>query len=252
MTQKKEIPVYLFAGKEVGANVLCFLIKQNYHVRFVSVSTDADVELISLCKENNLSFQVFSPSMLKQLLTDVYDTGWLINAWSPHFIPDTILAKFTHSINLHPSYIPYGKGSDSGTWAIREKSPVGVSLISIVSKLDEGDIFARKKIEIEFNMPGIQLATMLKKELVLLFQESWQGIYNNSVKLVSHYNDGPGTSHKKKETRADKVKKITDFENVEEFILWALAHHFGDGNLPVLIKDNTRYEINLTLLKTTD
>jgi len=240
------IPVYLFIGKKVGADVLSFLINKKVHINLVIVSTSEDEEIIARCIQSNIPYQFFSQQLIQHMITDEYEPGWLINAWSPHILPDTLLKKFSNNINLHPSYVPFGKGSDSATWAIIEDSPIGVSIISMTEKLDEGVIYAQKKVEVPFSINGRELAEMLKNELVSLFANQWENIVSNRVTTISQTSLGEGTFHKKKETRKDREKDLQNFNSAESFIRWALAHNFGNG--PVLIKDDDKYEVNLTLL----
>lgn len=245
MTQS--MPIYLFIGKKVGADVLAFLISEQFPVKMVVVSTSDDEEIIAQCIQNNIPYQYFSQQLIQDLLSDKFEAGWLINAWSPHMLPDILLAKFVNNINLHPSYVPFGKGSDSASWAIIEDSPIGVSIISMTDKLDEGVIYGQKKVEVPFSITGGELAEILKTELVSFFSSHWENILTNSVVPVPQERLGTGTYHRKKETKKDREKQLQDFNSAESFIRWALAHNFGKGKRPVLIKDGHKYEVNLTL-----
>ena len=240
--------IYLLIGKIVGYQVLKFLIKEKYEINYICVSSIDDTEIIEYCIKNNLKYTIYNQSFFLDLLTEEYEDGWLINAWSPHRIPDSILKKFYRNINLHPSYVPFGKGSDSGTWAIRENTIAGVSLITITNELDEGDIYFQKKVHYDLTTTGEELSIRLKNELISIFCHNWNFIYMGHLNALSQPL-GIGTKHKKSETKADKTKKITDFNSVLEFIKWSNSHSFSTNTLPEIIIDSEIFSIDLEIKK---
>ena len=46
---------------------------------------------------------------------------------------------------MHPSFLPYCRGSDTAAWSIINNYQCGVSLITIEKKIDSGKIWSQKK-----------------------------------------------------------------------------------------------------------
>ena len=51
-----------------------------------------------------------------------------------------------NTINLHPSYLPYGRGKYPNIWAILKNEPFGASLCSLGAGIDNGGIYCQKKL----------------------------------------------------------------------------------------------------------
>lgn len=57
------------------------------------------------------------------------------------------------SVNLHPSFLPEGRGPTPSKWIIyKKKSYTGISIHRVGKKIDEGDLFFKKKIYLNDNM----------------------------------------------------------------------------------------------------
>jgi len=65
-------------------------------------------------------------------------------------IKERILKKFKHSLVLHASDLPEGKGWSPHVWSILEgKDILTVSLLNAASKVDSGDIWLKSRVTLE-------------------------------------------------------------------------------------------------------
>ena len=67
-------------------------------------------------------------------------------------IPKKTIDKFHANIfNIHPSFLPYNRGSNPYTWTILNETIHGVTIHYLDEKLDHGPIIFQKKIKINGN-----------------------------------------------------------------------------------------------------
>ena len=53
-----------------------------------------------------------------------------------------------NTINLHPSFLPYGRGKHSNVWAIINNEPFGATISSLDFQIDNGGVYCQKKLEL--------------------------------------------------------------------------------------------------------
>ncbi len=76
-------------------------------------------------------------------------------------------------INLHPSLLPYNRGTYPNVWSIVEQTPAGATLHYIDTGIDSGDLIAQQKVEVAATDTGETLYRKLEQICVQLFQETW-------------------------------------------------------------------------------
>ena len=76
-------------------------------------------------------------------------------------------------VNLHPSFLPYNRGSNPDIWSIVEGTPAGVTLHYIDKGVDTGDIIAQKQVTVEPVDTGETLYRKLEQTCVELFKATW-------------------------------------------------------------------------------
>jgi len=88
-------------------------------------------------------------------------------------------------LNVHPSLLPYYKGSAPIQWTIiRGERETGISFLFMNEKIDAGDIILQKKIEI---LPGEncqQLSTRLAEESARIIPEVLDNIRKGNYKKI--------------------------------------------------------------------
>lgn len=141
--------IVAFVNRQLGARIALSLARQQ-NLDLVAVVTndppDDDVTLNEL--ESAAPILTWS-----QFLSRAYSLGEIdrgVSVLFRHHIPTHILATFTGGIvNLHPSFLPFGRGSYPATWAVWEGSPYGGSAHLMNETLDAGPILAQREVLIE-------------------------------------------------------------------------------------------------------
>jgi len=118
------------------------------------------VHNIPVLQPEDLSDQSFIKE-LKQLNADVF----VVIAYGK-FLPQTLLdIPSVCAINVHGSYLPKYRGAAPINWAIiNGEKETGVSIIKLNTKMDAGEIIARKKIDIKTEDTSVTLRQRMIKE----------------------------------------------------------------------------------------
>lgn len=92
-----------------------------------------DSEILPMCKKVDAVILAFWGEIIKDELLDAPSFGY---------------------INLHTSFLPYGKGKHPHYWSLVEEKPYGVTIMKIDSGLDTGKIIFQKKIDVSWTDTG--------------------------------------------------------------------------------------------------
>ena len=237
--------ICFFGSTFVGLRILKYLVENNYSVGFVGVPNDNEKEIEALARKENIKFGPIA-NFLENLLSNEY--YWLVNAWSPVILKERDLEKFQRRINLHPSYLPWGRGSHSASWSILEKVPHGVALVEMNKDIDAAPVFARKIIDSDLVSTGKTLAQQSKNILIDTFIEYWKEIFEESIVPIDLSAEA-GSYHTKKETEEDRVRSADEYLTLESAIRWINAHDFSPHNCALLRYENELYSVKLTISK---
>jgi len=115
-------------------------------------------------------------------------------------IPPEVLASARDAFNLHPGYLPYGRGYWPTYWAIPDRSPAGATLHRMAAKVDRGAIVAQRRVKVEPTDTGETLTLRVNAAEIALLRETWPRLKsgNYSEKMVR----GRGNYH----CRADGIE----------------------------------------------
>lgn len=141
--------VVSFVNRELGARVAIDLARQRDLDLVAVVTNDPpndDVALDDLRSE--VAILTWSQFCLRAHSFEDLDRG--VSVLFRHHIPPSVLAAFPGGVvNLHPSLLPFGRGSYPATWAIWEETPYGGSAHRMVESIDAGPILAQREVPIE-------------------------------------------------------------------------------------------------------
>jgi folate-dependent phosphoribosylglycinamide formyltransferase PurN len=87
-------------------------------------------------------------------------------------------------INIHPAYLPLGRGIYTNFWSFFEGRPKGVSIHFIDDGIDTGDVIARKLVEFSDGETLRTTHEKLDRAVEQLFFEVWDDIINNSYQAL--------------------------------------------------------------------
>lgn len=103
-----------------------------------------------------------------------WGANYLISNGFAPIIREPLLSAFAGRIlNLHPAYLPYGRGIFPNFWCLLEDQPIGVTLHLIDAGIDTGAILVRRKVPV---VEGDTLRTLYAKLLDAtekLFFDTW-------------------------------------------------------------------------------
>ena len=188
----KKILVFIGANRKSNFNVsiscIEYLIKKFSYDKYTFVVTDNNKEIISFLRKYQLNYLTKKSINKKILSTKNNQYEWLLNLWGHKIFPSKFLDKFENNLNLHPSFLPYGKGKDSIVWSLFYNLPAGISIHKMTNKLDGGPIYTQKKIKYNFTTIGKELYENCLKTSIDEFVKHWSKIRLNKIKLKPQKN----------------------------------------------------------------
>ncbi|PYS29089.1 MAG: hypothetical protein DMF75_17830 [Acidobacteria bacterium] len=111
--------------------------------------------------------------------------------------PD-LIAKYHKVYNLHPGYLPWGRGYYPIFWALWEATPAGATLHEITAGVDEGPIVAQIRVQYNDSDTGGSLFQRVREAEENLFLEYLPQIIDGED-IPAHPQPAGGTYHRKKE-----------------------------------------------------
>lgn len=141
-------------------------------------------------------------------------------------------------INLHPAYLPYGKGQYPNVWSIVEETPAGATLHYIDEGIDTGDIIAQKEVIVDFTDTGESLYRKLEKACLELFKENWGAIKKGTNKKISQ--PIGGTYHTTKDVREIDEIKLGEMYGARFLINTLRARTFPPHESAYVVLDDGR------------
>lgn len=110
-------------------------------------------------------------------------------------------------INLHISLLPWNKGASPNIWSFFENTPKGVTIHQVDEGLDTGYIIYQKECFFDIlNETFASTYQKLQKEIMKLFQENWNDIYNGTYKATPQVGEGTYHTIKDLQRLRDQIK----------------------------------------------
>ncbi len=107
------------------------------------------------------------------------------NGYGP-IIKNPIISEYKNKIiNMHISFLPYGKGLMPNVWSFFEGTPKGVSIHFIDEGIDTGNIIFQKQVEFSENETLKTSHDKLIQILIDLLIEKWNEIKNNNYEIIN-------------------------------------------------------------------
>jgi methionyl-tRNA formyltransferase len=156
-------------------------------------------------------------------------------------------------VNLHPSYLPYNRGTYPNVWSIIEGTPAGVSLHYIDVGIDTGDIIAQKQVPVEPVDTGETLYRMLERASVELMKDTWPIILSGQAGRRPQSVEEKSTFHRIRDVekideidlnRAYPARELINLLRARTFPPYTGAY-FRVGNRKVYLRLQLLYEDDL-------
>jgi methionyl-tRNA formyltransferase len=231
----------------VGSALLRYLIDRGDPVVEVIAASDADHDILQLCREKSIAHDVFSSTVADRLAASPRRYDWLLDLWSPHILRKPILDLAAKRANLHPSLVPHARGADSTAWILRKGLPGGVSILEMTEIVDAGGLYAQREVKFEFPINGRKLHERLQDEIIALFQDAWPKML--SGELTVRPQPLGGSYHRRKETNDDRVQEASTMMTLDDAVGWMLAHDFHPGTTAEFLRNGARFRLRVSVEK---
>lgn len=174
----------------------------------------------------------------------------VILAWWGKIIPKEVISIPSNGIiNLHTSYLPYGKGKHPHYWAITEDTPYGVTIMKIDEGLDTGNIIFQKQIKKTWEDTGKTLYFKGIKALCALLEEKKDDILNLNFKERSQ--EGIGSFHYGKEINDASFIELNREYKAKDLLNVIRARTFAPFPAAYFYYNNEKYEVRVQINKVT-
>mgnify|MGYP006084196901 CR=1 FL=1 len=204
MNDVNRIKLAIFCDDVFGLNILDYIESKkimidiivynsnNIKIRDIILKKYKDIKII----ESNKLYYKANIKIFNNFNIDI-----ILLAWWPYIIKEPILSlPHKYIINMHPSYLPHGRGKHPYFWNIVEKTKFGVSLHIVNKNIDEGSIIARDVIDVGWEDNGFTLREKSRKKLFNLFKKNFFNIIKGKINFIK-------TSHKSRLHLSNEIEK---------------------------------------------
>ena len=239
--------ILVFTSKWVGLKLLVTLFSKYNKDDYLFIVSEPDAEkIIQLIEMNGHEYMLLNDSTINWLESqDEKYFDWLLNLWGSYIFSEQLISRAKKSLNIHPSFLPYGRGSDSVVWAIRFSHKAGVSLHQITKNLDQGQIYYQEQVSYDFPMTGGELYQDVIDTCLKVFDEKWPILRLDKKFDVIHNPKTQTTIFKRKDLFKDGTLVLNEDSDSKELLLRILAHDFGDKYSFKVLNDNKLYSLKL-------
>lgn len=117
----------------------------------------------------------------------------------PRILKPPLLARYQKIYNVHPGYLPYGRGFYPVFWALWENSPAGATFHEINAGIDQGNIVAQTRVEYSESDTGGTLHARVREAEKVLLMNAWEKLTRGEILSAYPQAQGIGTYHTRRE-----------------------------------------------------
>ncbi len=206
-------PRIAFAGdRDVAVEVLRYLVDQGAEPSALLMPEDASHggELRALCPSlapgQILVGRAFAEAAGMELLRRL-ELDFIVCVHFPLIVPKAVLELPRAGVlNLHPAYLPWGRGWHTPSWAILEGTPAGATLHFMDTGVDSGDIVDQERLEPDPGDTAHTLYARLKELELEVFERAWpllaEGTYERRPQPEG------GSRHRRADLLDDDVQRL--------------------------------------------
>lgn len=135
-------------------------------------------------------------------------------AFSLHYkaiLKPNLITRYHKIYNLHPGYLPWGRGYYPIFWALWEETPAGATLHEITAGVDEGPIVAQTQVQYNGSDTGGSLFERVRQAEQSLFLEYLPQIVEGKG-IPTQPQAAGGSHHRKREF--DELKQNAEWEKM--------------------------------------
>ena len=174
----------LYLGGDLGSWVL-----QQIHPTAIGTVVTPDSDLAALARSRDLRVSVDPP-----LVHEFDGVTMALSVHYPKILPSQVLGRYRAAYNLHPGYLPWGRGYYPAFWALLEGTPAGATLHQMTERLDAGPIVDQIQVAYSENDTGGSLLQRVREAERSLFKHYWPK-FTMGEPLPTNPQTGDGSYH---------------------------------------------------------
>ena len=139
----------------------------------------------------------FKSEVIQETWPEFVTAKVMLNVHGQRIFPAEVLSRYKHAYNIHPSYLPFGKGQNSAFWVLWNREPAGASLHELDHGIDTGPVIDREQVDYDETTFLGELLEKLDQAQKQIFRRNWQGIRDgNGIASINVVEKGSSYSHK--------------------------------------------------------
>jgi methionyl-tRNA formyltransferase len=243
----------LFADSSMGTMISAILAKEGALVKSIVLKEgiDASVQDSILAPWSSSSPEILrwktgasEDDLIRRLENLTFDIGLL--AWWPFILSERLIAMAGETfLNLHPSFLPYGRGKDPNFWALVDKTPFGVTIHHVVRAVDKGPVAFQRIIPVGPLDTGETLYQKALSELEQLFQEVCPRIMRGDIPAIEQ--PSAGVEHKRRDLEVASQIHLDQNYSGADLLDLLRARTFSPHPGCWFEKDEKRYEVRVSI-----
>lgn len=249
--------VVVCAANRVGRDLVDWLgSHHDEDVEFVATvaADDSGYEeaIASQCDEHGLRCYRranLNSSVFRDRLRDD-DIDFVVLLWVPTIVEEaSIEAANIGWINLHNSYLPYGRGKHGYYWAIVDDEPFGVSIQFIDQDIDTGPILFQSEIDVNWEDTGEALYERSIQAIEDLFKEAFPHIIEWDLEPEEQ---GDGSFHWARELDEHSRIDLNEEYRARDLLNILRGRTFWDGTSAYFVDEGKKYHVRIDIEEVDD
>ena len=154
-------PIDLYLGSDLGL----WALKQTPPDCIKQVITEDD-EISSEAQARNINVVPGNPNNVN---FEFASSG--LSVHYPKILGQSLISRYSKIYNIHPGFLPWGRGFYPVFWAMWEETPAGATIHEIVAKVDQGPIVDQIPVEYYPHDTGYTLFSRVRYAEKQLFSQ---------------------------------------------------------------------------------
>ena len=233
-------------GPKIGLDLLKILL-ENINQNHLLILHDERLDIKSLNYSLNSRVRFLKIDQNFQTMPEIEGT-YFLNLWGSTFLTKEFISRFKMCFNIHPSYLPFGRGRDPIIWTILNQWPAGATFHLIDEDIDTGPILYQEEIDWKLPITGIELYNRVLATCLHVFEVGLQRLIDGEFNLNPQQNADLVT-HKRSDTDLIRNISVEDLsEQTGEYLIrHFLAFDFGKDYSSRITLQNRCFSVRLIL-----
>ena len=249
--EASSLSITLIVGSRIGPECLAIALDSAPSSKFiVGVTPRADHKAVDrvIASFPDHSVELSQANVVLQSLADgARNSDWLLNLWGELIIGRRVLDRCRSSLNIHPSMLPWARGSDPIVWTILNGWPAGATLHAMTSDVDAGPIWVQREVPYEFTTTGGQLYEKVLNECLSIFRDYLPRILAGEITAKPQVSEA--IPARRIQLLENRDASLSDPKNagLEKVLRLIQAYDFGPGFSARVVDKGRLFRLSLTI-----